>query len=127
MAFTTQILEDGHRNAQVLAVFTSAAADLAVSDLADPANFSPRPTQFRIDRIQYNVSQQLQVQLFWDATADVLIADLAGMHSLEAQDVGGLQNNAGAGKTGKIQVQTTGWASGTQGFTLLLWLVKQGV
>jgi hypothetical protein len=38
---------------------------------------------------------------------------------------GGLQNNAGVGKTGSILIQTTGWASGIQVFTVILEMVKQ--
>jgi len=39
---------------------------------------------------------------------------------------GGITNNSGAGKTGNLLVQTTGYASGTQTYTIVLQMVKQG-
>lgn len=125
-ALTTQILEDGHRNAIVKVVGVLDTSNLAATDIVDPANFSPLPTQFRINRLQYDVTSQLEVQILWDATADVVAATLAQYGEFDARDFGGLQNNAGAGKTGKIQALTTGWASGTQTFTIILTLAKQG-
>ena len=126
-ALTAQIVEDGARNALVKVVALLDTSDLAATDIVDPANFSPVPTQFRIDRIEYSISDQLEAQILWDATADVVALALAGRDEMDFWSHGGLQNNAGAGKTGKIQLKTTGWASGTQVVTLNLKLVKQGV
>jgi hypothetical protein len=62
----------------------------------------------------------------WDATTDVIIMPLAGRGRLMFWNFGGLTNNSGAGKTGAILVKTTGWTSGTQVFSVILELVKQG-
>ena len=86
----------------------------------------PTPTQVRIDSLEYDVSDQLIVQLLWDATADVPIAAMPGRGEYQSRHYGGLTNNAGAGKTGDINILTTGYASGTQAFTLILEMVKQG-
>lgn len=123
-----QIMEDGARNAIVKLDGILDTSNEAVVTKITPASFSPLPTQFRIDKIRYTVSSQLVVQLQWHATANVVAYALAqGMEDLEFQDVGGLQNNSGAGKNGAIDLVTTGWTSGTQTYSIVLWLVKQGV
>jgi hypothetical protein len=46
---------------------------------------------------------------------------------MDLKAVGGLQNNSTTGKTGKILVSTTGWASGSKGATVLVKCTKQTV
>ena len=125
--FTTQIVEDGARNVFIKAIGVLDTSNLATTDLVDPAALNPVPTQLRLDEIAYSVADQLGLQILWDATADVIALALAGRGNINFKYHGGLQNNAGAGKTGKLQVLTTGWTSGIQNFTLDLRLVKQGV
>jgi hypothetical protein len=84
------------------------------------------PTQVRIDHIDYSISDQLEVQLFWNATTPALILPLAGRGRMSFFNFGGLQNDAGTGKDGAIQLKTTGWTSGTQVFSVILEMVKQG-
>ena len=122
-----QIMEDGHRNAIVKLDGVLDTSNEAVATKITPASFSPLPTQFRIDRIDYSISPQLVVRLEWHATANVVAYSLTGMDSLWFKDIGGLQNNSGAGKNGAIDLVTTGWASGTQTYSITLWLVKQGI
>lgn len=127
-SFTVQTLLNGPRNVILNAVAVLDTSDLAVTDLATLAGFTgPVPLDWRIDSIQFSTSTQLTVQLLWDATADVVAATmyLAGRFDYVGQQA--LTNNAGAGKTGTLQVRTTGWASGIQSFTLLIHLVKMGV
>lgn len=59
-------------------------------------------TLLRIDHIDYSISDNLTVQLYWDATTPIAICELYGRGKLEAKQFGGYQNNAGAGVTGKI-------------------------
>lgn len=83
-------------------------------------------TQVRIDRIIYTVEEGLEVRLQWDATAPVYIVDLVKAGHQELREFGGLQNNAGAGKTGRILLSTQGWsASATLNFSLILHMKKQ--
>lgn len=125
-ATTTRILRDGWRNAVVEVVSVLDTSNLAATDVVDPASFSPVPSTFIIDRIEHNTSGQLSVQILWDATADVVAATLnPGSETLNFKEASGLTNNAGAGKTGKIQMSTTGWASGTQTTTVTLYMRKQ--
>jgi len=127
-SLTTQTLVDGARNTVVKAVGILDTSDLAKTTLVDPANFTPVPTEFRIDRIIWSVEQGISVLLDWDATADVYIDTFDGTGRGDYRRFGGLINNAGAGKTGKIEISTEGWAaSGIYHFTLTLEMVKMGV
>lgn len=128
-SLTVQTLEEGVRNARLHVVAVLDTSNLAAQDLVDPANYNcsgsqATPTTFRVDKIRYSISDQLAVQLLWDATADVVFAALAGRGKVDYWCEGGLHNNAGAGKTGKIQILTTGWTSGTQTIDMEIDLVK---
>ena len=130
-SFTTQILEEGQRNAIVKLTAVLDTSDLALTTAIDvttlnQAGIGFTPAQVRIDHIDYSISDQLEVQLLWGATTDVVILPLAGRGRLMFWNFGGLTNNAGAGKTGNIKIKTTGWASGTQVFSVVLEMVKQG-
>jgi hypothetical protein len=122
---STQILEDGERNATVKITGVLDTSNASATTIVDPASYSPVPTQFRIDQIDYAMSGALQVRLFWDATTDVDILPIAGRGTMNFKSFGGLLNNAGSGKTGKIQLSTNGWTSGTEVFSIVLRLVKQ--
>jgi len=122
---STQILEDGERNAVVKITGVLDTSNVSATTIVDPASYSPVPTQFRIDQIDYSMSDALQIRLFWDATADVDILPISGRGTMNFKNFGGLSNNAGAGKTGKIQLSTNGWTSGTEVFSVVLRLVKQ--
>ena len=130
-SFTTQILEEGQRNAIIKLTAVLDTSDLALTTAVAMSDINQSgigftPTQVRIDHIDYSISDQIEVQLLWDASTDVLIMPLAGRGRLMFWNFGGLTNNSGAGKTGAILVKTTGWTSGTQIFSVVLELVKQG-
>ena len=132
-AFSTQILSNGPRNAVIKITGILDTSNLASTVAVDLATLSPivpgtsttQPAAVCIHHIDYSISDQLEVQLAWDATTDEVIMPLAGRGRLMFKDFGGLQNNAGAGKTGNINILTTGWASGIQVFSVVLELVKQ--
>lgn len=128
-SFTTQTVRDGERNLAVKLSGVLDTSDLSSTLAVDISSFAAdtlgrTPTKFRIDKIQWSISDQLEVQLLWDATADVVAAALVDSGEIEFCYQGGLQNNAGAGITGDLNILTTGWASGTQIFTVYLELVK---
>jgi hypothetical protein len=92
----------------------------------DPADFSPEPTKFRIDKITYAVDPPLTVYLYWDAASPVMIDTLTDTYGQSYIRFGGLQNNA-TDPTGAISLGTEGYvALSTVNFSLVLWLVKQG-
>jgi hypothetical protein len=126
---TTQILEDGDRNVVVHVVGFLDTSDLAATTILDPATLTarfPPFSQLRIDKIEFAVEDTLTVNVLWDATADVTAATLVGRGCLKWKDTGGLINNAGAGKTGAIQVATQGWAAAAVlAFTFTMYCVKQ--
>lgn len=126
-SFAKQILVDGPRNVVIKLTAILDTSDLADTIAIQPSDVSPLPTQFVIDHIDYSISDQLEVQLLWNATTPVPILPIAGRGRMSFWNFGGLQNNAGAGKDGSIHIKTTGWTSGTQVFSVVLELVKQGV
>jgi len=128
---TYQVLEEGPRNIIVKVAGVLDTSDYSLNTFISMASSNqggtgPVPTQVRIDHIDYSISDQLEVQLFWDASTDVVILPLAGRGRMSFWNFGGLTNNAGAGKTGDVLIKTTGWTSGTQVFSVILECVKQG-
>jgi len=112
-----QVLENGHRNYTVKVTGILDTSDVAITDLIDTtaAGFQTgnrpegNPTSIQITEIEYDIEDSLSVYLYWDATADQLAAALTGRGELCFNPA--MQNNAGAGKTGKLQYQTQGWAA----------------
>jgi hypothetical protein len=128
---TFQTLEEGPRNIIVKAAGVLDTSDYALNTFISMASSNEGgkgfvPTQVRIDHIDYSISDQIEVQLWWDATSDVIILPLAGRGRMSFWNFGGLVNNAGAGKTGDVLIKTTGWTSGIQVFSVILECVKQG-
>jgi hypothetical protein len=79
-----------------------------------------------VERIVYSIEPGLDLRLEWEATTPKFIAALTGAGHDEFQDFGGLSNNSGAGKTGRILLITQGWTSGAAlAFTLVLECVKK--
>lgn len=130
---TIQTLVDGPRNLVIKLDGLLDTSDVSATDLIDPATLSPidnftkaLPSTVRIDRIIFDVEDSLSVTLYWDATTDVRIAQLVGRGKIEAKQFGGLINNAGSGKTGKVQYATQGWAaSAVLSFSVTLECTKQ--
>ena len=56
----------------------------------------------------------MSVQLFFDATSNVLLMELAESSNghMDFKDFSGITNNAGSGKTGDILFTTKGHSSG---------------
>lgn len=123
-AYTSQTIIDGARNVVVLLTGSIDTANEANTVKVDVSGLAPACDLVAVDEIQWSCSGNLQVLLTWEATTDVRFACLAGQGCLDARAFGGLQNNAGAGITGDIGLATTGWASGTETYTVLLTMRK---
>ena len=67
----------------------------------------------------------MEVDMLWDATADVVIATIPQntMYSMDLTQFGGFWNNAGAGKNGDV-LFTTRDASAGDTYTIVLEMVK---
>ena len=81
-------------------------------------------TGVTIDRIYYTLDG-MKVQILWDASTDVeayKLLDTTG--DIDFSSFGGLQNNAGSGKTGDIMFTTVGH-SNTDTYNIILDMTKQ--
>jgi hypothetical protein len=130
-ATATKIVEEGKRNAVVQLTGILDTSNAALTSVIQLSNFtnkdaaSGRFVGLRIDKISYSIGDQLQLTLHWKATTPQVIAAIAGRGHLKYKPVGGLKPNTGAaGFDGAINLATTGWASGTQNYTVLLEMVK---
>ena len=133
-AVTFQTLIDGPKNVVIKVVGILDSSDLSSTTLVDPALLSSimpgwpsgniLASTLRIDFIDYSIEDSLEVKLHWNATTPTLIEALTGRGNMDFRPNQMLQNNAGAGKDGKINISTNGWV-GTKTFTLTLGLAKQ--
>jgi hypothetical protein len=132
---STQLLEQGARNTVVKWTGLLDTSDEAYNVKLLPASpgIVPTPSQWRLDYLWYSISDGLEIQLFWDATSPTLIVPLAGRGKIDYCNFGGLQNDAGAGKTGGLGMAAislpgvTYTAGKPFTYSLTLELVKQGV
>lgn len=121
---TLQIIEDGTRNAIVKITGVLDTSNLALADFITMSSLYGSPKQVSIQHVDYSLSDQLELQLWWSGATSEIVMPLAGRGKMSFGNFGGLQNNAIA-PTGNIALETTGWTSGSQVFTLILELVKQ--
>lgn len=128
-----QTVIDGPRNCVIKITGSTLSADIAYTVIANPANFQGidfsgtiKAGDWTVKKITYNVQDLLSVQLLWDATTPLLIQSLEGRGNVKSEAYGGLPNNAGAGKTGSIGLQTQGGTAQatTLNFTIELELEK---
>jgi len=128
-AVTSQTIQDGERNC--IMKFTnvsdgsgeSAVAKVDVSALAaNAAGISC--SEVRVMRVSHAIVG-MSVQLFLNATANVLLMELAESSNghMNFRDFGGIPNNAGSGKDGDILFTTVGHSSGDT-YSIVLEMVK---
>ena len=128
-AVTSQTIIDGERNCVMK--FTnvsdgtgeSAVAKVDVSALASNSA-GIACSEVRVMRVSHAIVG-MSVQLFLDATSNVLLMELAESSNghMDFKDFGGLPNNAGSGKTGDILFTTKGHSSGDT-YSIVLEMVK---
>jgi len=129
-----QTLVDSERNLVVKLVGILDTSNVSLATLIDPALVaavnasglnSQQPTKVAIKKVTYTVEDGLAVNLYWDATTDVPIWRFVGRGFVMGEPIGFLQNNAGAGVTGKVLYDTDGYSSGSLSFSLLIECIKQ--
>ena len=128
-AVTTQTIIDGERNCVMK--FTnvsdgsgeSAVAKVDVSALASNSE-GEACSEVRVLRVSHAIVG-MSVQLFFDATSNVLFMELAESSNghMEFGEFGGIPNNAGSGKTGDILFTTKGHSSGDT-YSIVLEMTK---
>ena len=126
---TTQTIIDGERNC--IMMFTnvsdgtgeSAVAKVDVSALSSNSD-GKACSEVRIMRVSHAIVG-MSVQLFFDATTNVLLMELAESSNghMEFKEFGGIPNNAGSGKTGDVLFTTKGHSSGDT-YSIVLEMVK---
>lgn len=131
-SFTTQVIVDGPRNLIVKATAVLTTSDLAATQAVIPVNsmklYTNVPPFVRLDHIDYSISDQLTVQLFWgtaSSTPGQIIMPLAGRGRMSFEYFKGIPNNQSP-TDGSIWVQTVGWTSGTQVLDLIFECEKYG-
>lgn len=113
---TVQLLEEGPRN--YIIKVTGTGSDAATS-IVDVSALNPACEEVRLMRCTYDVAGTAGlVSVLWDATADVLAlsASTGSGQTMCFKKIGGLINNAGAGKTGDVLLTSTA----TTDYTLVL-------
>jgi hypothetical protein len=142
MAFTYQVLENSARNLVLAVNGVDTATTVAGTQngtqagIYNAASVSPVPTtHFKIARILWS-SYNLIARLQWHATTNVDIANLAqnfGDFNFDlrtAKSIAGINNNAGAGVTGDVDIFTTPFTSITAasgGITASLSMILFGI
>ena len=121
-AVTSQTLVDGERNVVMKFTNISDGTGEAAVLKVDVSTLAGAPSAVRIDRIDYDIAG-MAVNILWDATTDVACLVLAGHGTLDFECIGGLQNNAGTGKTGDILFTTIGH-SANDTYTIVLHMKK---
>ena len=129
-AVTATTVQDGPRRVIIYCTNTSdgtgesAVTKVDVSALETSRN-GTTCTGVRIEKITFtNVG--MGVKLLWDATTDVIAAELPADYSatLDYSDMSGLPNAAASGgKTGDIQLTTVGHTSGDT-YSVVLYCIK---
>jgi hypothetical protein len=122
---TLQTLVDGPRNLVVKVTGVLDTSDLALTTIVNPLATFQAPPQVRLMHLDYSITDQLELQLQWQGTPNSPLMPIAGRGRMSFVDFGGITDNA-ATPTGAIQLLSTGWASGTQIFSLILEMVKLG-
>lgn len=127
---TTQTLLDGER--LVVMKFTNLSdgtGEIAVNKIL-PANlaanaFGAACTDLKINKI-WSTTTGMGVNILWDASADVLAWTVPSdtNYWMEfGEHLGGIPNNAGAGKTGNLAFSTVG-ASAGDAYSVIIECIK---
>jgi hypothetical protein len=129
-AVTTTTIQDGDRIAVIQLTNTSdgngesAVTKVDVSALQPNSSDGQACTGVKLGRIVYSTFG-MSVKLLWDATTDTICWDLNSDYTTDEDftGFGGIQNTAGTGKTGDINLTTTGHTSGDS-YVIVLTLIK---
>ncbi len=102
----------------------SAVTKVDVSALATRKSDGATCTGCKLAKLSYTTFG-MSVKLLWDATTDTICLDLNENYSdqLDFTEFGGIQNTSGSGKTGDINLTTTGHASGDS-YVIVLTVIK---
>lgn len=120
---TVQVIETGDRNHIIHVIGETDTVGGTLVDVSTlVANSSgDAVTAVSLYRVQYETDAT--IKLDWDATADVtFFVAPPGTDTKCYKDIGGISNNAGAGKTGDVIIPTP---AGVSNYTMTLWFRKK--
>jgi hypothetical protein len=122
---TKQTIVDGERNLVVKTILIGDnGSDVTDTLLIDASDYSGSFTDLKIMKIQAHLNG-FSLMLEWDANTNVDALSIPGdewvNYNFFAE--GGLPNNAGTGKTGDIDIDTSGMGTGEAG-SIVFWLRK---
>ena len=103
----------------------SAVTKVDVSGLTARKSDGAVCTGVKLAKVFYSILGFTKIGLLWDATTDTLCMELnpSADGILDFSDFGGLQNTSGSGKTGDINLTTTGASSGDS-YMIILHCIK---
>lgn len=124
---TSQTILDGSRRVVVkIDILGDGSGDEAATTIVDMSSFTPAVTDSRLCGAWSSLNG-FTTRLLWDATTDVPLISLPDyqffLHCADTNIWGGIPNNAGAGKTGDINMTTIGLGAGDHG-SIILSLIK---
>ena len=130
-AVTTTTVIDGAKTAVIYCTNTSDSSGESAVTKVDVSALSSLQdgtacTGVRIQKIIFS-NVGMGVKILWDATTDVIAAELPADYSdtLDYSDISGLPNVAASGgKTGDIQFTTVGHSSGDT-YSVVLYCLKE--
>jgi hypothetical protein len=124
-AVTSQTLFDGQKRAVMKFTNLSDGTGESAVLKVDVSALVGSPTRVAIERAWVSTAG-MQVNLLWDATADVLALTFGTNIStmMDFSSFGGITNDAGAGVTGDLLLTTFGHATG-EGYVVILEMTKE--
>ena len=129
-AVTSTTIQDGNRIAIIQLTNTSdgtgesAVTKVDVSALSANTDNGQACTGVKLGKIVYSTFG-MSVKLLWVADTNTICWDLNSDYTTDEDftEFGGIQNTSGSGKTGDINLTTTGHASGDS-YVIVLTVVK---
>ena len=122
-----QTIADGPKYTVLKAYLASdgAAGELTDQVIFDASTFWGAPLDSTLVKIWASTTG-CAFNLEWDATTDVGIMNFPSDRAEEFcfEKIGGIPNNAGAGKTGDILINTSGFTAAGDAITLVLTIKK---
>lgn len=119
MANTIQLIEEGPRN---YIIKVNGPGGDAKALIVDVSTLNPPCTRVRLKKLQYNFDPAGTAELFWDAATPASIMNVFGGNDADMcfEEFGGIPNNAGAGVTGDVTLDT----KATTPYSMVLHFVK---
>ncbi len=126
-----KILQEGPRNAIVKLTGILDSSDITAASVIALSDFTNNDqnlylTGFRVDFIEFSMTNGIEINLFWNSNNPEQITPLAGRGKFGGRNYGGITpDSTRAGYDGSITLSTTGFTVGIPAnFTVILEMVK---